>query len=281
VADVDDLARAGGVDATRGARPILDADARRKALDGATEAVLRVVDLPALQRQAVAATRARARRRGAGPLGALTAAIYRFSGRQARVADPHGFLVRWRDRGSLATAVEPLRAALAEPVRQAAPATRATLSGAVEPRHVDASLAAALDRVVAAAPETPPASIVWFVIGLLQTLTTVVLVASAAWVVLWILARPAVDEIVLPILGRVPIPFALLVGAIVVGYLLARILGLHAGWLGRRWARRLASQIRTNVGRAVDDTAFVPLDGLEAGRRRLWAAARATAESCR
>jgi 50S ribosome-binding GTPase len=281
VAAVDDLARTGGIDATRGARPILGADARRKALDGATEAVLRVVDLPALQRQAVAATRARARRRGAGPLGALTAAIYRFSGREARVADPHGFLVRWRDRGSLATAVEPLRAALAEPVRQAAPATRATLSGAVEPRQVDASLASALDRVVTAAPETPPASVVWFVIGLLQTLTTVVLVASAAWVVLWILARPAVDEIVLPILGRIPIPFALLVGAIVVGYLLARILGLHAGWLGRRWARALASQIRMNVGRAVDDTAFVPLDHLEAGRRRLWAAARATAESCR
>ncbi len=281
VAAAEELARFAGVDVTSGARPILDPEARRGALDKASEAVLRVVDLPILQRQAVAATRARARRRGAGPLGALTSLVYRVSGREARVADPHGFLVRWRDRGSLASAVEPLRAALGEPVRRATPATRVALAGAVEPRQVDAALAGALDRVVARTPETPPSSLVWLVIGAIQTLTTLVLVAAAAWVVVWILARPPVDDVVLPLVGRVPIPFALLVGALVVGYVLARLLGLHAGWLGRRWARRLAGDVRAQLERSVAETAFAPLDRLEAARRALWSAVRAIGDSCR
>ena len=112
---------------------------------------------------------------------------------------------------------------------------------------MDAALAAAVDRAVAAAPETPPSSLVWLLIGLAQTLTTFVLVVAAAWVVLWIVARPAVDEIVLPVVGRVPIPFALLVGALVAGYVLARVLGLHAGWVGRRWARSLAGGVHNGI----------------------------------
>jgi hypothetical protein len=280
VAGAEELARAAGIDPTLGARPILEPERRHAALDDATAAVLRVVDLPVLERQAISATRARARRRGAGPLGAVTSLLYRLSGREARVADPHGFLVRWRDRGSLAPAVEPLRAALAEPVRRAAPATRVALSGAVDPRRVDAALAAAVDRAVAAAPETPPSSLVWLLIGLAQTLTTFVLVVAAAWVVLWIVARPAVDEIVLPVVGRVPIPFALLVGALVAGYVLARVLGLHAGWVGRRWARSLAGGVRRNVARSVGATAFGTLDELEADRRAIWNAARSIAASC-
>ena len=62
--------------------PILDGPARRAAIDRATEELLRVVDLPAVERQAVAATRAKARARGAGPLGFITSRIYRYSGRE-------------------------------------------------------------------------------------------------------------------------------------------------------------------------------------------------------
>jgi hypothetical protein len=279
-ATAEALARAGGVDPGGGARPILDSSARHAALAHATEEVLRVVDLPTLERQAVAATRARARRRGAGPLGWLTAAIYRYSGRQARVADPHGYLVRWRDRGSLAGAVEPLRASLAEPVRRASPAVRPGLSSAVAPRETDAALAGALDRVVARTPAEPPSSRVWPVLGLLQTLDTALLVASIAWIVLWVLTRSPVDEILVPVLGRVPVPFALAVAALVVGYLLARVLGLHAGFVGRRWAGRLAADIRASVADAVARTAYAPLDRLEAARRAVWSSARTIRERC-
>ena len=81
----------------------------RPRCDSATDAVLRVIDLPALERQAVAATRARARARGAGPLGRLTSLVYRTSGRETAVADPNRFLLRWRERGELGPAVEAIR----------------------------------------------------------------------------------------------------------------------------------------------------------------------------
>ena len=32
------------------------------------------------------------------------------------------------------------------------------------------------------------------------------------------------------------------------GYVLARILSLHAGWLGRRWANRLSDELSEAVG---------------------------------
>jgi GTP-binding protein EngB required for normal cell division len=280
-AAADALARAGGVDPELGARPILDVPSRRAALREATEAILAVVDVPAVERQAVAATRARARRRGAGPIAWLTAAIYHLSGREARVADPRGFLVRWRDRGSLAPAVEPLRAALAEPVRHASPAARAAIAGAVEPRQVDAILAGAVDRVVSRTPATPPTSWVWSLIGTLQTVTTVALVGAAAWVVVWILARPPVDEVVLPGLGRVPTPLVVLATALVVGYVLARLLAFHAGWVGRRWARRLTADLSAAIEEAVSQSAFAPLDRLEVAARALWSATRSIAERCR
>ena len=104
-----DLAWAAGAGSGRSGRPLLDGASRAAAVRSATEAVLRVIDLPALERQAVAATRARARARGAGPLGRLTSLVYRTSGRETAVADPNRFLLRWRERGELGPAVEAIR----------------------------------------------------------------------------------------------------------------------------------------------------------------------------
>ena len=69
--------------ASSAGRPFLDEPSRAAATRSATEAVLRVIDLPGLRRQAVAATQAAARSRGAGPLGRLTSFIYRTSGRES------------------------------------------------------------------------------------------------------------------------------------------------------------------------------------------------------
>jgi len=131
------LARGAGIDPEQPARPLLDGDARGRAAEGATTALLRIVDLPRLERQATAATRARARARGAGPLGGLTSLIYRWSGRQSRVADPVAFLARWRDRGALGPAVEPIRAAFEEPLRTAPSGTRQLLARSVAVDHVE------------------------------------------------------------------------------------------------------------------------------------------------
>ena len=276
---VASLALAAGVDPTKPARPLLDRDDRRRAADGATTALLRVVDLPTLERQAVAATRARARARGAGPLGGLTSRLYRWSGRQARVADPIAFLARWRERGSLAPAVEPIRAAVAEPLRMAPAGTRQLLARSVAADGLERSLGRAVDRAVALRDEVPT-SRVWPVIGLLQTVATLALVVTAIWVVLWVFVKFPVDSVALPVVGRMPTPFVALVVVLAAGYLLARLLGLHAGWIGRRWAHRLAADIRSNVEREVERAGFEGIDVTEANRLALWESARRIGEDC-
>ena len=279
-AAVTALAEAAGVDPSIRARAILEAADRRKAIDRATDEVLRVVDLPSLERQAVAATRARARARGAGPAGAVTSLLYRLSGRERRVADPAGFLARWRDRGSLAPATETVRAALTEPLRRAAPGTRAVVAGSTQPERLEEGLAAAIDRAVALRGRDAPTSRVWPFIGLLQTVATLMMAFATVWVVLWVFIKFPVDSVQVPVLGVVPIPFLLLAGALLGGYLVARLLGLHAGWVGRRWAGRLRADVRAGVEREVESSAFADLDRLESARRVLWSTARATASAC-
>lgn len=276
VADaVRSMARAAGIDLDQSLGPLLAADVRATATGAATEAVLRAVDLPGLERQAVAATRARARARGTGPMGALTSLVYRLSGRAARVADPEGHLVRWRERGSLAPAVEALREAMAGPIRSATPALRPSLAAAVSPADLGRGIERAVNGAIARRVELQvPSSRWWPLIGWLQTLTMASIVLSVAWIVIWILARPPVDLVEVPLIGRVPVPFALLVGSLAVGYLLARAIGLHAGWLGRRWARRLRQVVAAAVERAVGEHGLAPLDRIEATRQELWAHAR-------
>lgn len=269
------LALAAGLDPGTEPGPLLDAAARRVATDGATRAVLRAIDLAGLERQAVAATRARARARGTGPMGAMTSLVYRLSGREMRVADPEGYLLRWRDRASLAPAVEALRLGLTTAVRASAPAIRPTLAATSDPAALRSGLERTVDGAIARGERLQvPSSRLWPLVGLLQTLTTAALALSVAWIVVWILARPAVDLVEVPVLGRIPIPLAVLVGALVVGYVLARVVGWHAGWLGRRWAGGLGRDVASAVEREIADRALAPLDALEAARRDLWTAAR-------
>jgi hypothetical protein len=277
-----DLAARAGIDPERPERPFLPDDQRRRAIEAATAATLGAVDLPGLERQAVAATRARARARGTGPMGIVTALVYRLSGRQAARADPERHLLGWRGRASLAPAVEALRAGLTGPLRDAPAAVRPALAASLDTTALRSGLEGAVDRAIARRERLePPDSRWWTLIGALQTLTTGAIAVAVAWVILWVLTRVSVDGVVVPVLGRVPAPLVALVGALVVGYLLARVIGLHAGWLGRRWARRLRAEVAGAVEREVTDHALAPLDGLEDARRRLWRASRAVVEGCR
>ena len=263
------------------ATPLLDDSARHAAVRSATAAVLRVVDLPALERQAVAATRASARSRGAGPLGRLTSFIYRTSGRETAVADPNRFLLRWRERGGLGPAVESIREAMSAPIRDAPAALRPALAATLDPGEVRRGLERALGRAIGGLGSVqPPTSRWWTAFGLLQTVATVAIALSAAWVVLWILARPATGSIELPVLGPVPSPFVVLVASLLAGYVIARLLGAQAGWLGSRWAGRVRDRVAAAVEDEVRESAFGPLDELEDARRRLAMAVSAIERDC-
>jgi hypothetical protein len=72
-----------------------------------------------------------------------------------------------------------------------------------------------------------------------------------------------------PYLGPVPTPVALLAVTLIAGYVLAKLLQLHAGWLGRRWAKRVGAHIGGEVRRRVDGELLVPLDRFEAARAAL------------
>ena len=279
-AAADALAAAAGLEPGRPVTPLLPDDERRAAADDATAALLRVVDVSGAERQAVGATRARARARGAGPLGGLTSRIFRWSGRESRVADPAAFLARWRERGSVKPAAAAVRAHLAEPLRTARPAIRRRLAEAGDGGDLERRLAAAVDRSVAAHGATPPTSAWWTILGLAQTAVTAALLIVAAWIVLWILVRFPVDTASVPVVGAVPIPLLALVAAVAVGYLIARILGAHAGFLGGRWAARLARDIRDGVRAEIEDTGLAAIDEIDRSRRALADAVRAI-ERCR
>ncbi len=271
-----ELAGAAGLSGTaREAPPLVPESGQRRAISDAVEETLRVVDLPGAERQAVAATRARARRRGTGPLGILTSAVYRFSGRQRQTADPAEYLRGWRRRGGLARASEPIRRQIGEALPGVPPGIRAQYAAAGEARDLESRIGVALDRVIARHSEVEaPSSRFWPFVGLLQSANTVLLIVAVAWIVLWVIARPEVATYDLPVLGPVPAPMVLLALGLVLGYLLARILSLHAGFIGRRWARRLSGELRRTVGEVIEAEAFAPLARIEAARTQLAAAAR-------
>ena len=101
-----------------------------------------------------------------------------------------------------------------------------------------------------------------------------------AWIVIGILGGPVAASVQVPIFGSVPTPFASLVAFLAIGYLLARLLGSHAGWVGRRWARRVRDRVATSVRDEVSQHGLAPLDALEEARSRLWTAASTLDRTC-
>jgi 50S ribosome-binding GTPase len=275
------LAREAGIDPGSTSGPFLPDAARAAAIDEASEAVLRAIDLAGLEQRAVAATRARARARGTGPMGRLTSLVYRASGRDTKVADPTGHLLRWRDRAPLSPAVEALRGALGIALTNANPAVRPALAATMEPAPLRQGLERAVDRAIASLERLQaPTSRWWSLLGLLQTLAAIAIAVSAAWVVVWILARPIVDTVEFPIVGSVPMPFAALLASVLVGYLLARLLGLHAGWVGRRWADRVRDRVTGAIREEITERGLAPLDRLEEARQRLSTSTSAVIRDC-
>ena len=279
-AAVRDLAADAGV--VEEADPLIEPARRERALASVTRGVLGVVDISGLERQGVAATRFAARRRGAGPLGLLTSGIYRLIGRKRTAADPAAFLNRWQLRGSLAPAVEPLRELITSTLPSVPAPLRRGLAALCAPASLEQRLAETVDRSLAgeAAGFRVPTSALWSVIGAAQYVVTALLVFSALWfAALFVIHDAPVGSIAVPYLGPVPTPVAVLVLALAAGYVLAKLLQLHAGWLGRRWARRIGARITAEVRQRIVDELLIPLDRLVASRAALYRAVGA-ADDC-
>ena len=211
---------------------------------------------------------------------AITSRIYRWSGTQARVADPAAFLARWRERGSLAPALDLLRTAVSVSLKDAPPATRATLATSVEPAALGANLGRSIDRAIAARASTVPSSWVWTSSGSYRRSRPWLSCSPRSGSPCGSSSSSRSTRSGCLFLGQLPIPIVALVAALLTGYLIARLLGFHAGWVGRRWARRLAGEMRESVAREVETSAFAGLDRLETARRALWTSARGAGEDC-
>ena len=277
-----ELARRAGV-ADGIVTPLVDTARRERAMNDVARATLAIIDIRGLQAQAVAATRLAARPRGAGPLGHLTSAVYRLTGRARVSADPAGHLRRWRTRGALAPAIEPLRELLQTALPSVPAALRARVAELSTPANVEQRLADAIDRTVTieAAEFRVPTSALWSVIGFGQWVVTALLIFAALWFgSLFVLHQPATGSFDLPVVGPVPSPVVLLAGVLLAGYILALLLRLHAGWLGRRWARKIGTLVTRDVDTRAREAILVPLDELDAARAQLGRAARAL-QDCR
>ena len=275
-----ELADRAGVSAAEG--PLVAPERRARVLGDVMREVLAIVDLRGFQRQAVAATRLAARPRGAGPMGHLTSLIYRASGRKRVAADPAAFLRRWMERGTLARPAEPLRALLVEILNAVPPGARPALAALGEPAAVQTRIRGAVDKAIATteAGMTTPHSAVWWVLGVLQYLVTGVLLFTGLWFALLLFTPVTVGVVVLPAIGPVPVPLVLLAGTLLVGYILARLLGAHAGWLGRRWAGRMSSAMATDIADRLGTDLFAPIAAVDAARDRLRVAWRGARSAC-
>ena len=278
---VRDLAAVAGV-LGDGWGPLIEPVRRERAVALVTRRTLALIDIEGLERQAVSATRFAARQRGAGPLAQLTSAIYRLIGRDRTSADPAGFLRRWQQRGSLAPALEPLRELVMSILPSVPAPLRRALAAVSAPSSLDKQLALTIDRCVEAeaADFRVPASRLWPVLGAGQYVVTVLLLFCVLWfAVLFVVRDIPVGTVSVPYLGPVPTPLLLLAATVVAGYVLAKALQLHAGRLGRRWARRVGAAVTREVEQGIAAELLVPLEQFDAARAALRDAAR-DADEC-
>ncbi|MDQ2911782.1 MAG: 50S ribosome-binding GTPase [Chloroflexota bacterium] len=264
------------------AKPLLAPEQRARVLADVTRESAAIIDLVGLERQAVAATRLAARPRGAGPFGLLTTFLYRASGRDRVVADPEGYLRRWRERGNLARPSEPIRILVDDLLPRVPPAARGAIASLIDAEALRARLAGAIDAAVATrtADVRPPTSFVWSAIGALQYIVTAGLLFAGLWIGAVFLLHAPFASVDVPVLGPIPTPLVVLAMLLLAGYLLARLLGVHAGVLGRRWARRLRGDLTRELEQRLRDVLFARLDNIDAARARI-ARARETIERAR
>jgi hypothetical protein len=156
--------------------------------------------------------------------------------------------------------------------------------GLARPDRLEERLTEAIDSAVAQGTTDharPPRSFLWPLIGVLQTLVTVAFVAGLLWyLTLYLAGRAQADLPDLPTVRDVPVPLLLVIGSLLVGWLLSRLLSASARRAGRRWADRLTGNLTTTVATEVDAAIAEPLSELETARSELLVALSDLRASC-
>jgi hypothetical protein len=237
------------------------------------------VDVEGVRRACRRRTLAEARAAGAGPLGRLLAVVARARGAgergpgSARSIDPVAYARAWRSRSTLSRTVNPVHDLLRRAATAAPPALRAEVMGLARPDRLEERLTEAIDGAVAggtADHARPPRSFLWPLIGVLQTLVTVAFAAGLLWyLTLYLAGRASADLPDLPTVRDVPVPLLLVVGSLLAGWLLSRLLSASARRAGRRWADRLTGDLDATVAQEVEAAMSEPLAELESARSDL------------
>jgi hypothetical protein len=204
-----------------------------------------------------------ARARGAGDRGPAS----------ARSIDPVAYARGWRSRSTLSRTVNPVHDLLRRAATAAPPALRAEVMGLARPDRLEERLTGAIDAAVARGTvdhARPPRSWLWPLIGVLQILVTVAFAAGLLWyLTLYLAGRAQADLPDLPTVRDVPVPLVLVIGSLLVGWLLSRLLSASARRAGRRWADRLTGNLDGTVASEVEAAMSEPLAELESARSEL------------
>jgi hypothetical protein len=156
--------------------------------------------------------------------------------------------------------------------------------GLARPDRLEERLTDAIDGAVAQGTldhTRPPRSFLWPLIGVLQTLVTVALAAGLLWyLTLYLAGRADADLPDLPTVRDVPVPLVLVVGGLLAGWLLSRLLSASARRAGRRWADRLTGNLDAAVAAEVETAISEPLAELEAARSELLVALSDLRDAC-
>lgn len=265
------IAVASGVDGSY--RPLIEQRDRSDAVAAAVAGALAVVDPDGVAAQVKAAALYRARRQGGSLLARVLALLSNLTGTRKRSADPEGFLISWRQRGSIGHVVNPIRRVIVDAVSRLPANTRPGVMRKVEFDQLEEHLTSAVEQAVRGSRNdlAPARSALWIVIGGLQLILGATFLFAVAWYLTLIFGPQSlpVGSFEVPYLGPVPVPLVLLVGSLVASLVLGLILNLHAGWLGRRRGAKVATRVRHAIENTILIAAFGPVDQIEAARERI------------
>lgn len=124
-----------------------------------------------------------------------------------------------------------------------------------------AELTDALDRAVVATPMRGRSPAWWRLLGVVQVLLALAAVAGVLWyVVLWAMGAFAFPMPDPPLIGGlVPVPFALAIGGLGLGLLLAAVARAIAGLGARRRAATVEKRLRESIATVADDYVLAPV----------------------
>ena len=271
------LGRSVGIDPEVGYVPLLPPERREAVVGQAVSGALTLVDPDGVGRQIASAVLHRARVGGGSFLGRIVALVSSMTGQRRKQADPALYLAAWRSRGALGRVLNPVRAAMVEAGAALPPESRGRVLEAEGASSVERDLEHVLDRLTRAeaAGLDVPGSPLWPVIGFAQIIAGAVLLFAIAWLVVLFVAggNVPVGAFDVPVLGPIPMPLALLAGAVLVSALFGWLLGLHASFIGRRHAQRLRARTEAAVREAVERAGFAGLARVEEARRVIAVAA--------